>query len=182
MVFALSTGHQIGLAATGALFIVFALVSSFVLPRQNPNFPGRGRNAYLLLCAAFFVAMMGAVLVFGREKKSQAEAATGTGTTPAQKVPAGDPAAGKALFTSSGCVACHVFTPAGSNGKIGPNLDELKQSAAKAGVELDHFITTSITDPNAYIAPGYKKGIMPPFSTLTSAQVADLVAFLSSGA
>ncbi len=42
MIFALTTGHKIGLLVVGLAFIVFALVSSFVLPRRNPNFPGRG--------------------------------------------------------------------------------------------------------------------------------------------
>jgi cytochrome c551/c552 len=180
MVFALSTGHEIGLALTGAAFIVFALVSSFVLPRRNPNFPGRARNWYLLLCLAFFAAMMSAVIVFGREKKETAEAATGTTPTSTQGAPAGDPAAGKALFSSSGCTACHTFKPAGATGKVGPDLDTLKASAAKAGQPLDKFITTSIEDPNAYIAPGFHPGVMPKFP-LSSTQVADLVAFLSSG-
>src|SRR5947208_16681228 len=176
MAFALSTAHQIGLATTGALFIVFALVSSFVLPRRNPNFPGRWRNVYLLVSVAFFAAMLSAVVVFGRETKGKAEAATGT--TPAQTHPAGNAAAGKALFTP--CAACHTFKPAASNGKVGPDLDNLKESAAKAGQPLDQFITTSIKDPNAYIAPGFQPGVMPKLP-LTDAQVADLVAFLSSG-
>jgi mono/diheme cytochrome c family protein len=178
MAFALSTAHMIGLGLTGAAFIIFALVSSFVLSGRNPDFPGRRRNIYLVVCVAFFLAMMAAVLVFGREEPTS-EAATGTtATTP--KLPAGDAAAGKALFTSKGCGACHTFTPAGSHGTIGPDLDKLKASAATAGQELDAFIATSIMDPNAYIAPGYKPGIMPKFP-LDSKQVADLVAFLSSG-
>ena len=41
MLFALSTGHQIGLAVTGAAFIVFSLLSSFVFPRLWPEFPGQ---------------------------------------------------------------------------------------------------------------------------------------------
>jgi cytochrome c551/c552 len=173
MPFALSTGHQIGLAGTGAAFILFALVSSFVLPKRYPNFPGRYRNLYLVVAVAFFLAMMGAVLVFGREAKSSEAAATTTTTA------AGDPAAGKALFTSSGCVACHEFKPAGSTGKVGPSLDNLSGSASKAGQPLDQFITTSITDPNAYVTPGYQQGVMPKLP-LSSTQVADLVAFLSS--
>ncbi len=173
MLSALSTGHQIGLATTGAVFIVFALISSFVLPRRNPNFPGRGRNWYLLLALCFFVAMMGAVLVFGREAKTpEASAATTT-------IAAGDPVAGKALFMSKGCVACHTFKPAGSHGTIGPNLGTLKASAAKAGQPLDQYIATSITDPNAYITPGFHAGLMPKLP-LSSTEVADLVAFLSS--
>ena len=177
MAFALSTAHQIGLGLTGAAFIVFALVSSFVLPNRNPDFPGRQRNLYLVVCVAFFLAMMAAVLVFGREEP-KSEAATGKTTAP--KVVAGDAAAGKEWFQQSGCSACHTFKPAGASGKVGPDLDTLKQSANKAGQELDAFIATSITDPNAYIAPGFKPGVMPKLP-LSQKQVADLVAFLSSG-
>jgi mono/diheme cytochrome c family protein len=183
MVFALSTGHQIGLAGVGAAFIVFSLVSSFVLPRMNSSFPGRNRNAYLVVAVAFFAAMMAAVVVFGREKKETAEAATGTGTTATQTQPAqpaGDPAAGKTLFTSKGCVACHTFAPAGATGKVGPDLDKLEESATTAKQPLDQFIATSIEDPNAYVAPGFSPGVMPKFA-FTDKQVADLVAFLAGG-
>jgi cytochrome c551/c552 len=176
--FALSTAHQIGLAGTGAAFIVFALVSSFVLAGRNPDFPGRRRNLYLVVCVAFFLAMMAAVLVFGREEPTS-EAATGKPTT-TPKVPAGDAAAGKALFASKACGSCHTFTPAATHGTIGPDLDKLKASAATAGQELDAFIFTSISDPNAYIAPGFKAGVMPKFP-LDQKQLSDLVAFLSSG-
>jgi mono/diheme cytochrome c family protein len=175
MLSALSTGHQIGLATTGAVFIVFALISSFVLPSRYPNFPGRGRNWYLLLSFCFFAAMMGAVFVFGRSKP---EAGASPGTT---TIAPGDPAAGKTVFTTSGCAACHLFTPAGSTGKVGPDLDKLKQEAAGAGQPLDKFIATSITNPNAYIAPGFAKPSAMPALKLTPKQVADLVAFLSSG-
>jgi mono/diheme cytochrome c family protein len=174
MLFALSRGHQIGLAGTGAAFILFALVSSFVLPSRYPNFPGGRRNLYLVVAFAFFLAMLAAVLVFGREAKAK-EGSAGTTTTAT-----GNAAAGKALFASSGCAACHTFKPAASTGKIGPDLDSLSASASKAGQPLDQFITTSIEDPNAYIAPGFKPGVMPKLP-LSSTQVADLVAFLSSG-
>jgi cytochrome c oxidase subunit 2 len=173
MLFALSTGHQIGLATTGAVFIVFSLISSFVLPSRYPNFPGGRRNLYLVVCVAFFLAMMGAVLVFGREAKAKEGGATTT-------VAAGDPAAGKALFAAKGCAACHTFKPAASTGKVGPDLDNLSASASKAGQPVDQFISTSIIDPNAYIAPGYAKpSAMPPLG-LTPKQVSDLVAFLTS--
>jgi hypothetical protein len=36
----LSTGHEIGLIVVAAVFIAFALASSFLLPRYKPDFPG----------------------------------------------------------------------------------------------------------------------------------------------
>src|SRR4051812_49647309 len=79
----LSTESKIGLAAVGIAFIVFALVSSFVLPRRNPNFPGRHLGWYITLCVLFFVAMLSAVLVFGRESPE----AEGAGNEPAAATP-----------------------------------------------------------------------------------------------
>src|SRR4051812_41390667 len=40
------------------------------------------------------------------------------------EAPAGDAAAGKEVYASNGCGACHVLAAAGTNGTIGPNLDE----------------------------------------------------------
>ncbi|MBV8217764.1 MAG: cytochrome c oxidase subunit II [Solirubrobacterales bacterium] len=69
-----------------------------------------------------------------------------------------------AIFTSKGCVACHTFTPiAAARGKVGPDLDNLKRDAAKAGQPVAQYIEQSIVDPNAYITPGYKAGVMPSF-------------------
>jgi mono/diheme cytochrome c family protein len=190
MLFALSTGHQIGLAGTGAAFIIYALLSSFVFPRLDPDFPGKkGLRWYLPLSICFFLAMIGAVLVFGKEeKKAEAEAAT---TPPAATKPAGsdklttgpyangDATAGKPAFAKNGCGGCHTLKAAGTSGITGPSLDKLKESAATAGQPLGAFIAQSIADPNAYIAPGFSKGLMPPFGTLLSKkQIADLVAFI----
>lgn len=86
------------------------------------------------------------------------------------------------VFNSSGCAACHTFKPIPSaKGTIGPSLDSLKQEAAAAKQPLDAFIQQSITDPDAYIAPGYQPGVMPPtFGTsLTKAQLDALVQYLA---
>jgi cytochrome c oxidase subunit II len=69
--------------------------------------------------------------------------------------------AGLAVFKSNGCSACHTLTAAGATGTVGPDLDKLSSEAATAGQPLDAFIKTSIIDPDAYIAPGYPKGVMP---------------------
>ena len=171
VVFALSTGHQIGLAGVGAAFIAFSLISVFVLPGRDPNFPGRmGLRWYLPLTVAFFAAMMAAVLVFGREKKeSTAEAAppaasstSGSTTATAPAAGGGDAAAGGAVFKSAGCVACHTLKAAGSTGTVGPNLDEKKPSEA--------LIRTRVENG---------KPPMPSFkNSLSAKQIDDVVAYV----
>jgi cytochrome c oxidase subunit 2 len=97
----------------------------------------------------------------------------------------GDAAAGKTVFASNSCASCHTFQPAGATGTIGPDLDKAPASDAKAdnNMDLAAFIKESIVNPDAYIAKGYSKGIMPTNfgSSLSSTQVNDLVAFILSG-
>ena len=83
---ALSTGHKIGLGVVGGAFILFALTSSFVLPRKRPDFPGKnGLSVFVLICFAFFFAMLTAVIVFGVESEAKgAEAPAGNAAPAAQ--------------------------------------------------------------------------------------------------
>jgi mono/diheme cytochrome c family protein len=186
----LSTGHEIGLAAVGAAFILFALVSAFVLPLRSPNFPGRGLGWYVALCVLFFLAMIAAVVVFGRESKESHAAATppAATTTSAPSGPAASPAdlaAGKAVFQSQGCTSCHTLKAAGATATIGPDLDKLKQYAAQAHRgSLTAFIKESIVSPNAYIQPGYPKNVMPQTfgSSIPPAKLNQLVGFLAHSA
>jgi uncharacterized cupredoxin-like copper-binding protein len=77
----LSTSREIGIAAVGVCFIVFALSSAVLIPRLRPNFPGRGLPLFVLVTILFFVGMMTAIIVLGRESK---EAKAGReATTPA---------------------------------------------------------------------------------------------------
>src|SRR5205085_2603860 len=114
----LSTGNKLGLAAVAAAFIIFALVSSFVLPRRNPNFPGRAVGWYSALAVLFLVAMISAVLIFGKEsEEASANESTPSNpnTLPVATAPPvqttrsggnGNAAAGKAVFASAGCGGC----------------------------------------------------------------------------
>src|SRR6478752_968005 len=125
VVAALSTGNQIGLAVVGGAFILFALVSSFVLPARYPNFPGRHVGWYIVAGVGFFIAMITAVIVFGVEKpEAKTEPASSTQAPPTAVK--GDATAGKAVFTSAGCAGCHTLKAAGATGAVGPNLDQLK--------------------------------------------------------
>jgi cytochrome c551/c552 len=110
-------------------------------------------------------------------------ATTGAATTGA--APAGNAAAGKTVFTSNACASCHTFEPAGATGTVGPDLDTaVTADATKAGMSLDAFVRQSIVDPNAYIASGYAKGVMPTTfgSSLSKTQLDDVVAFVVAGA
>ena len=101
------------------------------------------------------------------------------GTVP--QAPSGS-AAGKALFTSNGCGSCHTYKPAASNGKVGPDLDNLPADAKKANKgPLPVYVKQSIEDPGAYVVPGFPNGVMPPYKgKLTDSQVNDLVKFLTT--
>lgn len=184
----LSAAQKAGIAGMGAAFIVFALVSSFVIPRYRPNFPGKRVWPYVGLAACFFVAMIAVVVFVGREK-SEASAATtaATSTSPSPGPPPpppvvkGDPAAGKTLFAAQGCAACHTFKPAGSTAKVGPDLGNLAADAKTANRgSLVQYTTESIVSPNAYVVPTYAAGVMTQNfgTTLSKKQIDDLVAFL----
>jgi cytochrome c oxidase subunit II len=88
--------------------------------------------------------------------------------------------AGKAVFANNGCASCHTFEPAGATGKVGPDLDNLSAEAQQAGKPLEAFVKESIVDPNAYVQPGFPKGVMPPFN-LPADQLNALVGFLTEG-
>jgi NO-binding membrane sensor protein with MHYT domain len=64
---ALSTGHQIGLGVSGLAFVIFALVSAMLIPRSRPDFPGDKFGMFLAVCFVFFVGMLAAVFIFGKE-------------------------------------------------------------------------------------------------------------------
>jgi plastocyanin len=68
----LSTGHKIGLAVVAAVFISFALISSFVAPRRRPDFPGKnGLSVFIIACVVLFAAMLAAVEAFGGESEKR---------------------------------------------------------------------------------------------------------------
>ena len=104
---------------------------------------------------------------------------TTAATTTAAAAPSVD---AKALFVSAGCGACHPFKAAGTSATVGPDLDTAPaKDAKKAGMALDAFVKQSIVDPNAFVAPGFPKGVMPAtFGTsLSAAKIAALVSFIA---
>ncbi len=183
---AITSSGKIGLGLVALVFIAFALVSSFVLPRRNPDFPGGGLGAYMAVAALIFVAMVAAVVVFAKESEEAGDGAevtetapaetngetapTDTGSQPGETEPAetesggsgGDAAAGEAVFVSAGCGGCHALEAAGSSGAVGPNLDEAMPSLA---LTIDR-VTNG-------------KGVMPAFADqLDETQIQNVAAYV----
>ena len=62
----LSTGHEVGLIVVAAIFIAFALASSFLLPRYKPDFPGpSGLSVFVIVSVVMFGLMVATVNFFG---------------------------------------------------------------------------------------------------------------------
>ncbi len=62
----LPLGHEIGLIVVAAIFIAFALVASFVVPRYKPDFPGpNGLSTFVIASIVMFGLMVAAVNFFG---------------------------------------------------------------------------------------------------------------------
>lgn len=74
--------------------------------------------------------------------------------------------AGKTIFASAGCAACHTLAASGATGTVGPNLDQAKPAAA---LVVDR------------VSKGF--GAMPAFSgKLTDKQIADVAAYVAAEA
>jgi mono/diheme cytochrome c family protein len=189
------SGEEITIGLVALVLVVFSLVVSILIPRRDPGFPGRNLRVFLLVAALLVVGMLTAVEVLGetehREGAEATQAETGGGepsgpaetgggqpSGPAETGgAAGDPAAGKQIFTATAqppCSSCHTLADAGASGTVGPNLDEVLMGKDAA------FIRESILEPNAEIADGFSGGIMPQDygEKLDEKQVADLVAYL----
>jgi predicted ferric reductase/mono/diheme cytochrome c family protein len=110
-----------------------------------------------------FAALLAAVgIVIGNHVTSGGDPARAE-----RGAPAGSVSAGKVVFASAGCGDCHAFSPAGSTGGAGPDLDEARPDAAR--------VRSVVTDG---------VGAMPSFGEeLTRREIGDVAAFVSeSGA
>ncbi len=139
--------NQVILAVATAVLVVFSLTVAIVVPKRNPEFPGRKLLLFVGVSAVLVVGMLLTVGFFGGEDAEEVPEATSTEApaeggsgeappaesgasaetgAPAEAAGAGDPAAGKAIFDSAGCSGCHTLADAGASGNVGPNLDEAK--------------------------------------------------------
>ena len=78
----------------------------------------------------------------------------------------GSEAAGKEVFASAGCAACHTLADASASGTVGPDLDTSKPTA--------ELVVERVTNG---------QGAMPSFKDqLTEEQIAEVAAYVSAAA
>jgi mono/diheme cytochrome c family protein len=163
--------------------IGFGAVAAFVIRRFEDG-SARGARTHLVRLRAMrrplaALALLLAVVALvaagcgGEEVTATPETVVGTvpeeTTTGANEdLPAlaleGDAAAGKEVFASAGCAACHTLSEANASGTVGPNLDDAKPS--------DELVVQRVT---------LGQGGMPSFKDqLQPQQIADVAAFVSS--
>jgi cytochrome c6 len=168
---ALSSAQKLGIGLVAGAFVVFALISAMLIPRYRPDFPAKRMGWFITACVIFTVGMLTTIVFVAKETEHEASAETHgtdtepTGTTPTGTTAEGDPAAGKVVFETN-CGSCHTLSDAGTSGKVGPNLDELKPA--------QDVVEEQVTNGG---------GAMPAFGgTLTEQQIADVAAYVSSAA
>jgi mono/diheme cytochrome c family protein len=192
---ALSTSHKIGLVAVAVVFIIFALVSAFVLPRREADYPGKRLGLFIGVCVALFVAMLSAVVIFGSEPKEPgarvAERTTPLpSTSPGATTPAaaGNAATGKALYASKSCSGCHSIDGSFVAAPSFKGLAGSKQTLADGTtVTADHaYLVLSIEDPGKQVVKCPNCG--PPSAMLvaikphqiSASEANDLAAYIES--
>jgi mono/diheme cytochrome c family protein len=186
---ALSTGHKTGLIAVAAIFIVFALVSSFVLPRRDPDFPGNRMGAFVGASVLLFVAMLAAIVIFGSEPKEK-HAGEGPTTTDHITFESAAVAAqkGKALYAAKTCNSCHSVD---GSFVAGPSFKGLAGSKVTlvSGPPVtadDAYLLESIEDPGKQVVKCPNCGPPSPMLALikphqiSPQDAAELVAYIET--
>lgn len=130
LVAALTTGHKIGLGVVALAFIVYALASSFLVPRFRPQFPGKGGvSAFVAATVLVFCGMIAAVYFFGKEKpEGEAKAAA---VSVARKVAVSETEFKIKLSTSSLSAGSYEFDLT-NDGKLAHNLTVKGPGVGKA--------------------------------------------------
>jgi uncharacterized cupredoxin-like copper-binding protein len=150
LIAALSTGHKVGLGLVGLAFVVFALISAFLLPSLRPDYPGkRGLPAFLTLSATLFVGMMFAVFFFGRET-SESHAAEGSKATSTST-----PAETTTPSTSASSTESTTTAPAASVPSTAPTAPK---QIAVTEVEFKIELPSTSLSPGSYTFDLTNKG------------------------
>jgi mono/diheme cytochrome c family protein len=120
------------------------------------------RRVLLVLPVALLLAGCGGKTITPTPQQVVGTLPQPTETTAGPTLPQGNASAGRAIFATSGCSACHTMKAANATGTVGPNLDELKPPLDK--------IQSQVVNGG---------GGMPPFKgNLSNQQIADVSQFV----
>jgi mono/diheme cytochrome c family protein len=122
----------------------------------------RGLAVISAIAAALVIVLLFAGPSLIGAKKSGAAANPSSGA--ANPSGAAGPPSGSAVFVSAGCGQCHTLKAAGASGSVGPNLDQLRPTAAT----VSQIVHTG-------------GGAMPSFSgKLSDAEIAAVASYVST--
>ena len=100
--------------------------------------------------------------------------------TTSTRAPTGTSIAETRGGTGTGCRICHSLQPGVK--LVGPSLAGIGTQAATRVPHLsaEAYLRQSLTEPDAHVVEGYRRGQMPPdyLSRLSQDQLEDLVAYL----
>jgi mono/diheme cytochrome c family protein len=122
----------------------------------------RGLAVISWIAAALVIVLLFAgPSLIGAKKSGAAANPTGGAANPSG---ASGPPSGSAVFASAGCGQCHTLKAAGASGSVGPNLDQLRPTAATV---------SQIVQSGG--------GAMPSFSgKLSDAEIAAVASYVST--
>ena len=83
MLIAVTTTGKVVLVLAAGIFIVFAIASSFLFPRRNPDYPGKRLGAFIAFTLVLFVALIGAMVGFAGESEEEHAGGEAESTQPA---------------------------------------------------------------------------------------------------
>jgi mono/diheme cytochrome c family protein len=196
---ALSSSQKLVIALAAAAFVVFALVSSMVIPRSRPGFPGKHVGWFIAVAVLFTVGMLATVAFVAKETGEEEHAAGGestltTGSTESTPSETTTTETTSTETTSTETTSTETTsTEGGSEGSGDPAAG--KTVFATAGCESCHTLadagSTGTVGPNLDDRkPSYDKVVervtegkspMPSFKgTLTPQQIQDVAAYVSS--
>jgi nitrite reductase (NO-forming) len=164
--YALPTDQKVGLAVVGALFVLFALSSSVLIPRFRPQYPARALPAFIIVSFVFFFAMLTAVEVFGAEPK---ESEPGARTEAAQA----PPTTTSATVSTAATTATQQTTPAAKTTSQTVQVTEkefkitLAPASLRAGPVRFQIKNTGKIAHDLAIVGGPKSKLIQPGGTAT---------------
>jgi cytochrome c553 len=95
-----------------------------------------------------------------------------------------DPIArGRQVYRTLGCATCHEASISNLFRPVGPSMDQVGLVGAKRvpGMSAEDYLRQSMTDPGAYLVPGYPDSMPRSLaSDLSPEDLAALVAYLAS--